>query len=125
MIETLLRCGSFVLQIFRNLKSQDKERKKEIADALVSISQLLYSVAGALKQDQYPQGSCEAMQDLSQHLLDKIEDVIPRDTAARLADQLKEVSNMERLYGIRDDKVIREIESTAGRFYSASILIKL
>jgi len=125
MITTLIETGKFIISIVRKIKIDDKERKKEVSDALMEISQLLYNVVTSLKNDVYPTGSCEAMHDLAQRLHEKIYTLLDDRTCTELIDMLKESSNMEMLYSIRDESVIQHVEKTAGRFYSAALLIKL
>lgn len=121
MITVLVDCGKFIVQLLTKYKADSIERKKELSEVLFQISHLLYSVAGELKNDRYPTGSCAAMQHLSDGLLQKLDD----PSCAELCDMLKQASNMEMLYSIKDQEVIDMVEKTAGRFYSAALLAKL
>lgn len=125
MIELLINCGSFIIELFNKQRAHTKEQKDAIAQALEDISVLLGNVAISLEKDEYPTGSCEAMHALSSQLLAKLYGVIEFRIANELSSLLQEVSNVERMYALKNPGVIEQIKVASGKFYAASVLVRI
>lgn len=125
MIELLINCGSFIIDLFNKQRAHTKEQKEAIAQALEEISVLLGNVAISLEKDEYPTGSCEAMHALSTQLLSKLYNVIDFRLAKELSSLLEEVSNVERMYALKNPGVIEQIKVASGKFYAASVLVRI
>lgn len=125
MIDSIIKCSAFVLDLVIKKKINKTESAERISIELKKISELLFSVANNLEQDIYPTGACATMQTLSSHLTQSLHGKIEEGLLIDLVRSLDSASEFERLYSERDPASIAEITKAAGRFEAASILILL
>ena len=125
MLELLIKAGQFVYDFFNKERIAEVEDLKRVSELLKSISDLLDSVAIDLNNDIYPHGKCEAMRVLVQGIMEKLMHTLEPVKAKELYETLMSVTELERLYAERNTETIRQLQITAGKFYGASLLIKL
>lgn len=110
------------------LKKQqiNRENKDRLSNLFNEISIILEDTAKKLKNNDYPHGNCRLLEGLSIKLIDYLQNSITDEELIKLSNILKEISQVEMLYAIKDDpKTIPMIESASGEFKLMSILLKI
>lgn len=125
MIDLVIKAGQFVYDFFNKERISEIEDRKRVAELLKSISDLLDSVATDLNNDIYPHGKCEAMRVLVQGLMEKLTHTLEPEKTKELYNTLMSVTELERMYAERNNDTIIQLQKTAGKFYGASLLIKI
>lgn len=125
MIDLVISCSKFVLDLFSKIKITNDEKKKKISESLVQISALIFKVIESLENNEYPHGACETMQILSRNLGELLDGEIDDSLLEELERSLIEATEFERLYAERGKESLIELEKAAGRFDAAAIMIKL
>lgn len=115
-----------IISLIKEKEELHEMTKLRLSEILNEICLILYDTADKLKENVYPHGNCVVLQRLSDNLQFQICEFIETNQLERLYDSLKEASEVERLFAIRNNPdVIPMIEKAAGEFKSMSLLIKL
>lgn len=115
-------CKNVVEFIITN-KKLEEEKKKSLSEILNKISEVLENTAQSLKKDEYPHMNCALLDTLSNKLLSVISDYMTKEDAVRLSQVLKQASEIEKQFSIRNEPdTIPEIERSAGEFKAMSLL---
>lgn len=99
IIDTIFSVAQGLFGLRSELAKARQERKQQVADFLSGIAQTIEDTSASLKQDIYPHGKCQELLTHSQQMAQAIGDLIGRDKAEDLGNQLKEVGEIERLHG--------------------------
>lgn len=117
---------SKVVEIIKNNSEMDRTRKFDISGILFDISSILLDTSVKLSEDKYPHHNCQIMEKLSDDLYNSLDGYVDNDTRNKINELLKESSQLEKLYQLRENKeIIRELMRISGEFNAMSILIKL
>ncbi len=132
IIGTLLDAGLKLFGLRGELSKARKDRKREVADFLNAIAKNIADTSASLKQGVYPHGSCQILLSHSQQLVGAIGDLIGETEATALASQLKEVWEIERLYGELSSKTPEEkqrslhvLDQAAGLFQATADIVRV
>ena len=132
IIETLLSVGKALFGLRDSLSGARKARKEKVAEFLGGIALTIETTSGALKQGIYPHGTCQELLSHSDHLVKAIGDLIGEKEATDLAGQLKEVWEIEQLYGQLQSATapqkIRRLETldqAAGLFRATAAFVRV
>lgn len=97
-----------------------------VSEILSEISNTLSDTAYKLKNNEYPHGNCVVIQRLSDNLKFQLSEFITMEDIDRLHNSLREASEVERLYALKEmPDTIPSIERAAGEFKSMSILMRI
>lgn len=124
VIELILSTASFVSDLISKVSGSKKETKAAISADLEKIAETLEKVANSLQAGQYPHGACQMMHDLADQFIDKIGPYLDSETSQKLAADLHESANVERLFAEKTDVTVDKIKIAAGRFLAAALLVK-
>lgn len=117
---------SKVVDIIKNNSEMNRTKKLHISGILYDISSILLDTSVKLSEDQYPHNYCQIMENLSKDLHLSLDGYVDNDTRNKINELLKEASQLEKLYQLRENKeIIRELMRISGEFQAMSILIKL
>jgi hypothetical protein len=123
MIDILIKIGSLVVDIFKNYREDDEEKKERVAELLDKISNLLEDLHVDLMVGEYPHGKCAEMELLAAHLKDVLKDHLEEEYLEMLVKNLNSAIEIEKLYAYRDDpEILNDIKRASGYFRAASIL---
>lgn len=126
MIDTLIDIGKYLINVFSEKRKIKKDRRNKLSSTLKTIGDLLQSVANDLKNNNYPHGSCAAMEALSDNLIQELDELINDGQKMILKESLRMSVYLEGMYAQRNDKeFIDKIEKASGHFYAVSILTSL
>ena len=123
MIETLIEAGKFLITVFSDKKKLKKDRKQKLSSTLKTIGDLIHSVAVDLQNNNYPHGSCAAMEALSDILIQELDEFLNDPQKQILKEALRMTTHLEHMYAQRNEPgYIDKIEQASGHFYAVSIL---
>jgi hypothetical protein len=132
IIATVFRVGLQLVGLQGTLAKARQARKQQVADFLAALAQTIEDVSASLKQDIYPHGKCQELLSHSEHMESAIGDLIGKQQAADLGNQLKEVWEIELLYGelahkTQTDRVrsLDELDRAAGLFRSTAAYVRV
>lgn len=98
IIGTIIDAAAKLFGLRGELSKARKERKQEVADFLAAIGKNIEEVSASLKQGQYPHGGCQVLLTHSQMMEQAIGDLVGEVRAREIANQLREVWEIERLH---------------------------
>jgi hypothetical protein len=117
---------SKVVEMIKNNNEIERAKKLDISGVLSNISSILLDTSVKLSEDKYPYNNCQMMENLSDTLHKSLNGYVDDDTRNKIHELLKEASQLEKLYQLRENKeIIRELMRISGEFNAMSILIKL
>lgn len=123
MIDSLIDAGKYLVTIFSEKQKMKKARKQQLSSTLKTIGDLLQATANDLRNDIYPHGSCTAMENLADNLIQELEGFLNEEQVKDLKFNLQLASRLEQLYAERKAPgFIDKIEQASGHFYAVSIL---
>ena len=132
IIGTILDVAKSLFGLKGELAKARQARKKVVSDYLAEIAQTIEDASGSLKQNIYPHGTCQELLQHSQSMRSAIGDLIGDQKADELGDHLKEVWEIEQLYGelggIESDQRVRRLEvldQAAGLFRATAAYVKV
>ena len=131
IITTLLGVGTKLFGLRTALSKARKERKKAVSDFIAAIAQSIEDASGSLKQLQYPSGKCQELLAHSEHMEAAIGDLVGKAQAKELADQLRQVWEIEQLFGelkgVSDAERLRRLavlDTAAGQFRATASFVR-
>lgn len=98
IVETIFMVGEKLFGLRGELIKAEQMRKQQVAEYLAKIAQTIEEASSLLKQGQYPHGKCQELFVHAQNMEAAIGDLVGKVRALELADQLREVHNIERLH---------------------------
>ena len=132
IIDTIFRVGESVFGLRGELAKARQARKQQVADFLAAIAQTIETTSAILKQGNYPSGTCQEILTHSEHMNAAIGDLIGDPKATDLAQQLKEVHEVEQLYhelsGKTEDERVRSLhvlDQAAGLFRATAAFVRV
>ncbi len=99
IVDALFKVGSALFDLRNALSEARQARKKTVADFLSGIAQTIETTSASLRQGIYPHGTCQELLAHADHMMKAIGDLVGETEATDLASQLKEVWQIEQLYG--------------------------
>jgi hypothetical protein len=105
IVETIFSVGQKLFGLRIELAKARLARKQQVADFLAATAQTIEDASASLKQGIYPHGKCQELLSHSQNMESAIGDLVGESLARDLGAQLKEVWEIEQLFG--------ELKSTA------------
>ncbi len=129
MIGDLWSIGKEVFSMTDKIKGIKKEQRDRLADLLEHIGQVLSDTYKKLDAGQYPAGNCEQLEVFSEELKTKLEPVEGAQKAELLANKLKQVHEVEKLYGMLSNGQIQkeellQLDEAAGYFIATAKLLR-
>ena len=132
IVDTLLNVGKTLFGLRVELAKARKDRKVDVAGFIEQIATTIDATAAQLRDEIYPGGKCAELFGHSQHLEAAIGDLIGQLKARELAEQLKEVNEIERLYGeLRSDtaperqRKLTVLDEAAGQFRATAAFVRV
>lgn len=123
MVDTLVKIGSFVIDLFKTRSERADYRKEQISDVLEQISYLLEDLYVDLMRDEYPHGKCAEMDLLYSNLFEALKDDLDEEYLLLLKQNMNSAMEIEKLYGVRDQpEQVEKIKVASGYFKAAAIL---
>ena len=102
------------------------DTKLRISILLDEISNILLDTAKKLEKNEYPHFNCSLMEKMSDHLHFYLEDFLPENQLNELTCLLKESSQVEKQFAMREDpKTIKSLIDASAEFKSISLLLKV
>ena len=131
IVETLLSIGNTLFTLRSALSKARKERKQAVADFIASIAESIEGASTELKQRQYPHGKCQELFAHSEHMEAAIGDLVGKPDAQALGARLKQVWQIENLFGelqgMPDDERLRKLaalDQAAGTFRATAAFVR-
>jgi len=132
IIEILLSAGKALFGLRDKLATARQGRKQVVAEFITTIGQTMEDVSAALRQGIYPSGKCAEMKLHAENLVAAIGDLTGKAEATKLADQLKEVWQIEQIYGKltlsspeEREKNLRKLDEAAGLFRATAAFVRV
>jgi hypothetical protein len=132
IIEIILKVGESLFGLRDQLAKARQARKPPVADFLTSVAQTIEEASTSLKQNVYPHGKCQELLLHSQQMEAAIGDLIGKQQAADLGLQLKEVWQIERLYGelqglppVERERKLSVLDQAAGLFRATADFVRV
>jgi len=94
-----------------NVRRHDREN---ISNILNEISEIILDTSVKLKTDVYPHNNCVVLEKLSNNLHLNLIEYFDNDELDKLHGLLLESSNLEKLYGNRNEDIIRDLMKISG-----------
>ena len=130
IVESLFEVGSVLFKLRDSLSTARQGRKQKVAEFIGGIAQIIEVTSAALKQGIYPHGSCQELLAHAEHMVQAVGDLIGEAKAAALADRLKEVWQIEKLYGQlqsappeQRDRSLGTLDQAAGLFRATAAYV--
>ena len=132
MIDTIFSVGEKLFGLRGELAKARQARKQQVADFLAALAQTIETTSAILKQGNYPHGACQELLSHSEHMAAAIGDLIGNLKATDLANQLKEVGEIEQLHhelsGKPEDDRVRSLhvlDQAAGLFRATAAFVRV
>jgi len=126
MIDTCIGLLKDVIDLVVKNKKMEKETKFRIGVLLEEMSKILEDTADKLSKNQYPHFNCALMDKMSDHLNFHLTNYLPKEQLKELNDSLKEASQVEKQFAIREElQTIPSIYNAAATFKTFSLLLKV
>jgi len=126
MIDTCISLLKDVVDLVAKNKQMKKETKFRVGILLEEMSTILEDTANKLSENQYPNFNCALMDKMSDHLKFHLTDIVPKEQLKELHDSLKEASQVEKQFAIREEpQTIPSIYEAAATFKTFSLLLKV
>ena len=132
IIETILDVGMKLFGLRAQLSKARQDRKALVADFLSALAQTIEDVTGSLRQGIYPGGKCQELLSHALRMEEAIGDLIGTQDAQDLSNKLREIWQIEQLYGElkseSDDKResrLRLLDEAAGKFRAAAAVVRV
>ena len=93
----------FIKDLFTGIIKEDKEKIEKVSQILGEMSVILLDVSDKLEKNEYPHYSCSLMSALTDRLYDITKNVIRVEEQDKFFKLLKECSNIERDYYLREE----------------------
>lgn len=121
------------LEIFKTIlslsdrKRQIQEEKKErLVKALALMSDVVGAAIKDLQNNIYPTGSCIAMEQISNDIMKVVGDMLSKEDAQKLSNQLFLASKLELEYAMRDNpETIPALQKAQGLLTALSIIYSI
>lgn len=121
------------LEIFKTIlslsdrKRQIQEEKKEcLVKALTLMSDVVGGAIKDLQNNIYPTGSCIAMEQISNDIMKVVGDMLSKEDAQKLSNQLFLASKLELEYAMRDNpETIPALQKAQGLLTALSIIYSI
>lgn len=132
IIETILAVGQKLFGLKIELSKARLARKQQVAEFLASLAQTIEDASASLRQGIYPHGKCEELFMHSQQMGAAIGDLIGQAQADDLGTRLKEVWEIEQLYGElgsqsqqERDRRLDTLDQAAGLFRATAAFVRV
>lgn len=126
MIDTCIGLLKDVIDLVVKNKQIEEENKFRVAILLEEMSKVLEDTAIKLSKNEYPYFNCALMDKMSDHLNFRLTDFVPEEQLKELHDSLKEASQVEKQFAIREEpQTIPSIYRAAATFKSFALLLKV
>lgn len=132
IIDTLLAVGKALFGLRGELAKARTERKRQVADFVEAIAKTIDDTAAELRAQQYPGGKCAELFAHAQIMEAAIGDLIGEAKAKELAAQLKEIWEIERLFGeLKSDPLAEKtrklsvLDEAAGQFRATAAFVRV
>ena len=132
IIETILKVGEKLFGLRGELSKAKQARKQQVADFLAATAQTIEDASASLKQGLYPHGKCQELLMHSQHMEAAIGDLIGAQQAGDLGRQLKEVWEIELLFGelscaapTERERKLSVLDQAAGLFRATAAFVRV
>jgi hypothetical protein len=132
IIETIFKVAEKLFGLRRDLSQARQARKQQVADFLAATAQTIEEASASLKHDIYPHGKCQELLMHSQNMEAAIGDLIGTQQALDLAQQLKEVWQIEQLYGelqgtaqTERERRLSVLDQAAGLFRATASFVRV
>ena len=132
IIETIFKVAEKLFTLRGELSKARSARKQQVADFLAAIAQSIEEASASLKQGIYPHGKCQELLVHSQHMEAAIGDLVGVQQAGDLGRQLKEVWEIERLYGelqgvapVEKERKLSVLDQAAGLFRATAAFVRV
>jgi len=93
----------FIKDLFTGIIKEDDERREKVSKILEEMSVILLDVSDKLERNEYPHYSCSLMSSLTDRLYDITKNVIRVEEQDKFFKLLKECSNLEREFALREE----------------------
>jgi hypothetical protein len=130
IIESLFEVGSVLFKLRDTLSGARQERKQKVATFIGGIAQTIETTSAALKQNIFPHGTCQELLSHAEHMVQAIGDLVGEAKATELANQLREVWQVEQLYAQlqaeppeQRDKSLGTLDQAAGLFRATAAFV--
>lgn len=134
MIDTIGKLLDVALALFGfrgKLSEARQARKKEVAEFLYDIAKNIEDASASLNQGIYPHGTCQILLIKSSEMEKAIGDLIGKDDAIKLGNQLREAADIEHLHNklnqepeIERKRSLHVLDQAAGIFRATGDIIK-
>lgn len=132
IIETILSVGQKLFGLRNELAKAQQARKEQVATFLAEIAQTIEEASASLKQNIYPHGKCQELFTHSQLMETAIGDLVGQKRAGDLGNQLKEVWQIEQLFGELSSNTNEErmsrlsvLDQAAGLFRATAAFVRV
>jgi hypothetical protein len=126
MLDTCIGILKNVIELLVENKIMMRENKVRVAVLLEEMSKILEDTAKKLSEGKYPHFNCSLMEKMSDHLNFYLTDFIPEKELNELHVSLKEASQVEKQFAVRDEpSTIPSIYDAAANFKAFSLLLKV
>ena len=132
IIGTVLDVALKLFGLRGKLSEAHQARKKEVADFIYAIAKNIEDVSASLKQGIYPHGTCQILLSHSNQMEQAIGDLIGKQEAIDLGNQLREVWEIENLHSELNPKPEKErkrslhvLDQAAGLFRATGDIVKV
>lgn len=126
MLSTAIELCKSAIDLFYKSKETSKNTKLRVGILLEEISNILKDTADRLSKDEYPHFNCFLMEKMCDKLHFYITGIVPEEQLDELYDALKEATQVEKQFALRQDpNTIPAIYKAAAEFKSLSLMIKV
>lgn len=119
MIEEILSVAKALWHYKESFDKAKRDKRDRIASYFEQISECLAETSMMLRHDQYPHGKCGEMEGYANLLPETVGDIISEEKAQDLANQLRSMHELEKLYSqLHDapnkDEQLGKLEEASG-----------
>jgi len=115
-----------LLSISDRRKDMELEKRERLSKAFQLMSDVIGKAAEDLQNNIYPTGSCIAMEQLASDILKAVGDMMSKEDAKQLSNQLHMASHLELEYAMRENPTtIPTLQKAQGKLLALSILYSI
>lgn len=126
MLSTAIElCKSAIDLVFKS-KEMRRDSKVRVGVLLEEISKILQDTADKISINEYPSFNCFLMEKMCNNLHFQITGIVPEEQLNVLYEALKEASQVEKQFALRDDpKTVESLYNAAAEFKALGMMLKV